>query len=228
MAGSASEWKAQLLLFLNMSFWSALIGGHRKFFNNEKWAFIHTRLRTPDIRDHQKTWLFAGYQVWDQLLYICVEAYESAQNRPCKNKHISMHVHTQCWWGSSYILSSYLWKHDLRSLNYESGQMLCLKTPHYTHSLLSHIFENDGHSFSQEWLTFRETERKSRWGAESWGRDRQPTFWQMNHWSKWRSDSKNWKRQELEETNTTVWPGAKPGLSHHENKGITRLPFSIK
>lgn len=92
------------------------------------------------------------------------------QGHSCKNlnMHTSMYVHTQFWSGSSYILSRYLWKHDLKPLNYESGQMLCLLTPHYTHSPLSHFFErgteNASRSFSQEWLTFRKTERKKQMG----------------------------------------------------------------
>ena len=67
-----------------------------------------------------------------------------------------------------YILSRYLWKHELKSLNYVSGQMLCLLTPHYTHSPLSHFYErgseNASRSFSQEWLTFRKTEKRKQMG----------------------------------------------------------------
>ncbi len=73
------------------------------------------------------------------------------QGHSCKNPgmHTSMYVHTKCWWGSSYILSRYLWKHDFKSLNYESGQTLCLLTPHYTHSPLSRSFQRDRENASR-------------------------------------------------------------------------------
>lgn len=81
--------------------------------------------------------------------------------------------------------------------------MLCLLTPHYTHSPLSHFCGkgtvNASRSFSQEWLTFRETVRKNRWWGEAWGRKTRPTFWQMNHWPKCRSDNTTKKRNVEEE-----------------------------
>lgn len=123
-----------------------------------------------------------------------------ADHKVCGMPICSMYVRCQ---SSSYILKKYLWKHGLKSLNYVSGQMLCLLTPHYTHSPLSHFCGrgtvNASRSFSQEWLTFRKTVRKNRWWGEAWGRKRRPTFWQMNHRPKCRSDNTTKKRNVEEE-----------------------------
>lgn len=121
----------------------------------------------------------AGYQGWGRLPYIMHSKHMKAlwgtrntvagafmqELKTCP--HICMCTHNA---GEAilYILSRYLRKRDLKSLNYVSGQMLCLLTPHYTHSPLSHFSErgteNASRSFSQEWLTFRKTERKKQMG----------------------------------------------------------------
>ena len=71
----------------------------------------------------------------------------------------------------------HIWKHDLNFLNNVLGQMLCdALTRHYPSSPVPLVsaslrekveMANASHSFSQEWLTFRKTER---------GKQGQPTF----------------------------------------------------
>lgn len=78
-----------------------------------------------------------------------------------------MYVDTQC--GSLYVLCGCLWKHDLKSLNYASGQIVFAHNSSHTHTplhptSLSEKNENTSHSFSQKWLTFRKTERRKQMG----------------------------------------------------------------
>lgn len=109
--------------------------------------------------------------------------------------------------------------------------MLCLLTPHYTHSPLSHFFEggtaNASCSFSQEWLTFRKTERKKQMGRRG-VRQRD-----ILHADKWiiglnegltaQLKKKRKTTQEVEETNAE-WPGPSRVSATNEIKELLTRP----